>query len=718
MPKNNDKYYISTTSSKIDPYRHALKDEAIFGLFDRFGDILPLGKNEQGLYTEETRFLSHYELKINGMRPQLLSSSSDEDSILLNVDLTNPDIFVRSNHLIKRDTIHILRSKTLSINKCFEHIRIKSFGHESVSFSLDFTFDSDFKNIFEVRGLKRKKRGELLSPDYKNGVFKLAYKGLDNVKRTTSVNFSKIPDEVRKKTFKYKINLQPNATENIFITIDCITGKKEDPSLVFDEAIKIKGKKINRIKKNATDIFTSNEQFNESIKRSISDINMMITKTEHGYYPYGGIPWFCTPFGRDGIITALECIWIKPEVAKGVLYYLAATQAQAIDKEKVAEPGKIMHETRTGELVTLKEIPFGRYYGSVDSTPLFIILAGAYHRRTGDTGLIRKIWGNIEKALFWIENYGDVDGDGFLEYTSDKKGLHNQGWKDSHDSVFHKDGSFAEGHIALCEVQCYLYAAKKEASFLAELIGKDELSKKLSDEADNLKKKFNEVFWDEKMGSYVLALDGAKKPCKVLASNAGHALFTKIADSDKAKKLAEKLTSPTMFTGWGIRTLADAESRYNPISYHNGSVWPHDNALIACGLASYGLSEHFTKVFTGIFDTSIFMDSQRLPELFCGFHRRKGVPPTLYPSACSPQTWAAGSLILMLQAALGISFKIEDKTILFNQPRLPEFLKIVSLKNLKVTGNKSVDLLVRRYGNDVTIETIRKPDDINILIIK
>ncbi len=713
-----DEYYIVATSSIIDPYRLILKDGDLFGVFDRFGDILPVGKNEQGLYYNDTRFLSYYELKINNIRPLFLSSNIDENNILLTVDLTNPDIYSRNKLLIKRNTVHIMRSRLLLEQTCLEYIRIKNFGENTIELDLQITIDADFHDIFEVRGIKRKRRGIIYPPAYKDGEFRLSYKGLDDIKRVTSIKFKKVPYIIKKNAFTFKLNLKPTATEEIYIIVSCFEHKEKKFFINYNEAIKKTYLKLSEKNANCAEIYTSNEQFNESIKRSLSDINMMLTKTRYGYYPYGGIPWYCTPFGRDGIITAFESLWINPEIARGVLKYLSALQSKNFDPKKVSQPGKIFHEVRSGEMARLNEIPFGLYYGSIDSTPLFLMLAGAYWSRTGDTNLIKELWGNIESAISWIENYGDIDKDGFLEYLPDEKGLRNQGWKDSQDSVFYEDGTLAKGPIALCEVQAYVYAAKKEASKLARMMGDINLSQRLLNEANILRDRFNTIFWDDKIDCYVLALDGNKRPCRVVTSNAGHALFAGIADSQKAIRLAKTLTSEKVFSGWGIRTVSADEKCYNPMSYHNGSVWPHDNALIAYGLASYGFKRHFLKVFSGIFDVSLFMEFQRLPELFCGFHRRKGVPPTLYPVACSPQTWSAGSLIFMLQASLGLNFEAKEGKIIFDKPVLPEFLNHVQIKNLTFTKGLSVDLLIRRYGDDVTIEVLQKPKDISILIIK
>ncbi|MBI5491931.1 MAG: amylo-alpha-1,6-glucosidase [Deltaproteobacteria bacterium] len=713
-----DTYYIVATSSMVDPHRLILKDDDMFGIFDRFGDILPLGKEEQGLYYKGTRFLSSYELRINGMRPLFLSSNIDEDNIVMSVDLTNPDIYSKDGLALNRDSIHIMRSRLLLDGRCLEYIRLKNFGHGMVAFSLELSFGTDFKDIFEVRGLKRKRRGTMLPPESRGRRFTLSYMGLDRAMRTTCVAFSSNPDTKKDNTFGFDVTLKPASMESFFLTIGCRHGNPAPSQADFDGAVKKARKKTSLKGRTTAEVRTSNAQFNEIIKRSVSDINMMVTATAYGSYPYGGIPWFCTPFGRDGIITALECLWIKPDLAKGVLKYLASRQARELDRGKAAEPGKIMHETRGGELAALNEIPFGLYYGSIDSTPLFIALAGAYWRRTGDLAFIKRLWPNIEAALKWIDEYGDPDNDGFLEYSPHEAGLRNQGWKDSQDSVFHEDGSLAKGAIALCEVQGYLYAALKEAASLARLLGKDAMSEKLIKRSDELKERFDRSFWDSGLNSYVLALDGDKEPCRVMASNAGHALFSGIASPERALRAARTLTSEPLFSGWGIRTVGANEVRYNPMSYHNGSVWPHDNAMTGYGLASYGLTGHFNRVFSAIFDAAASMEFQRLPELFCGFHRRRGVPPTLYPVACSPQTWAAGSLLYMLQASLGLHFEVEKKMIIFKRPVLPEFLGYVYLNRLPVDGRGSVDLLISRYGEEITVEALRKPEDVSILIIK
>jgi glycogen debranching enzyme len=713
-----DKFYISASASMIDPRRLILKDEDLFGLFDRYGDIIPFGTNDTGLYYRGARHLSAYELRMEGRRLLHLSGSVDEDNVAMSVDLTNPDFKPDDKLVLAKDSIHILRSRVLLQDTCYESIAIRNFGGKSVRFRLELAVDADFRDIFEIRGLQRQKRGNLLSPSARPDGLDLSYEGLDKVRRTTRITSLRPPDSREENSLFFTIDLKPEGKEDLLITINCIRDGEPPVSLGFTQAVSERRHKLDRQNQAAAEINTSNERFNESLKRSLSDINMMLTEQDEDLYPYGGIPWFCTPFGRDGLITAIECLWVKPRMAKGVLRFLAKTQATEVDPSKAAEPGKILHEARQGEMAALREIPFGLYYGSVDSTPLFLMLASAYWKRTGDDDLIRELWPSLKKAIAWVQTYGDPDGDGFLEYAPHREGLRNQGWKDSQDSVFHADGTLASGPIALCEVQAYNYAAKKRAAGIAQFMGDEVLAGKLEKESQELREKFNRQFWDEELGTYVLALDGKKKPCRVVASNAGHALFTGIAEPMKAIKAALSLTSSRMFSGWGIRTVADGEARFNPMSYHNGSIWPHDNALIASGLSWYGLKEYFLNVFGGMFEASVYMESNRLPELFCGFPRRKKAAPTLYPVACSPQTWAAGSLLFMLQASLGLSFEADKGMIIFRNPVLPAFLKYVTIKNLLVSKDKTVDLNIKRHEEGVTIEIVRKSRGVSVLTYK
>jgi len=439
--------------------------------------------------------------------------------------------------------------------------------------------------------MSRERRGRRLETEIKGDTVVLAYEGLDNRVRRTRIVFDPSPTRLTESaaSFRTQLDAGEEATYRCAIACEVDGDSPIEMNACYEKVVQEAASSVERERAQEAQIFTSNEQFNDWLNRSLADLHMMRTQTSYGPYPYAGVPWFSTVFGRDGIITALQCLSFDPSVARGVLAYLAATQADSENSEQDAQPGKVLHEMRSDEMATLGEIPFKRYYGTIDATPLFVMLAGAYYRRTGDRSLIESIWSNVERAVEWIDRYGDSDGDGFVEYArKSKHGLIHQGWKDSHDSIFHRDGTAAEAPIALCEVQGYVYAAKTAASELAKSLGDIGRSRELAKQAEALRNRFENAFWCEDISTYALALDGQKRPCRVRTSNAGHCLFSGIASEEHASRVASTLIDETSFSGWGIRTVASDEARYNPMSYHNGSVWPHDNSLIAAGLARYG----------------------------------------------------------------------------------------------------------------------------------
>ena len=714
----DDEYYVLATSSRVDDRTRVLKHGETFAVFDRHGDIHALGRSPHGIFHEGTRFVSRLELLLEEAgRPLLLNSSVKEDNTLLVADLANPELHDRAHGTIAQGEIHLFRAKLLCDGACHEHLRVVNYGLRPVTLRLITTFDADYADIFEVRGVRRARRGERLQTVRHEGTAVLGYRGLDGVVRRTRIRFDPAPHELGDDHAVHVLELPPKGETSLYLTVACEVGEEEAaPGATYVTALSCAAAELERSRAGDCEIFTSNEQLNDWINRSRADLHMLVSRTEHGLYPYAGVPWFSTPFGRDGIVTALEYLWVNPDIARGVLAFLAATQATEEVPEQDAEPGKILHETRRGEMAALGEIPFGRYYGTVDATPLFVMLAGAYWRRTGDRPFLESIWPNIEAALEWIDRYGDCDGDGFVEYARHTdRGLVNQGWKDSDDAVFHADGTLVQGPVALCEVQGYVYAAKRAAAGLAELMGERARAERLRAEAARLRERFNEAFWLDDLGTYALALDGDKRPCRVRSSNAGHALLTGIADPMHARRLVETLLAPASFSGWGIRTIAEGERRYNPMSYHNGSIWPHDNALIAAGFARYGFQRRALDVLTGLFNASIFMDLHRLPELFCGFPRRPGEGPTLYPVACIPQAWAAATPFYLLQACLGLSFSHEKPQIRFTHPVLPDYVEWVEIRGLRVGGGE-VDLALRRHAQDVGINVLRKEGDVEVAV--
>jgi glycogen debranching enzyme len=712
-------YYIQATADLLTEGSLVLKHDDTFAVFDQHGDIDAGQRGEEGVYCSGTRFLSKLSLGLAGTKPLLLSSTVRSDNVLLVADLTNPDIYSEGAIVFPRGILHLYRSQFLWEDELFMCIRARSFALTPIDIWLSLDIAADYADIFEVRGERRARRGQLRPARFgKHGLeVVLEYEGLDAVVRRTILRSNQGFECSRPPSIRCCMHLPPKQESVVELSFEFEKDGKRSAQRDFRSALGLATSAIDSHDRIFPLVSSSNRQFDAWLERSRADLNMLLTVGPQGLYPYAGVPWFSTPFGRDGIITALECMWIAPSIAKGVLQYLSATQATTSWPERDAEPGKILHEAREGEMAALGEIPFGRYYGSVDSTPLYLILAGEYYRRTADRAFITSIWSNIESAIHWLDEYGDMDHDGFVEYHhKSPQGLVQQGWKDSQDSVFHADGTLAPGPISLCEVQAYLYGAKLSASALAAALDRWQQAERWMSEARQVQEKFERTFWSDALGSYVLALDGEKRLCQVRTSNAGHCLFCGIASPRRASALASLLNSETFFSGWGIRTVANTEARYNPMSYHNGSIWPHDNAIIARGFARYGLTQAASKIMSGLFEASVKFGLNRLPELFCGFPRQMGESPTLYPVACSPQAWSAGAAFLLLQSSVGLSLDAIARQIVLKRPVLPEFLDMVRVRNL-VLADASVDLVLFRSGNAVAVTVERRSGDVDVVVL-
>jgi glycogen debranching enzyme len=706
-------FYITAAGIGSRP-RCSLKDGDTFLVVDSHGDIGTAEGGPDGLFHNDTRFLSQLELTVNDLPPLLLGSNVRDDNTVLTVDLTNPDIFHGEQIVLQRDMLHIVRTTFIWRGTAYQRLGIRNHGMRSMGLRIALRFGSDFADVFEVRGLKRERRGRSTRTVTGGHQVLLSYLGLDGAGRSAVLSFDPPPAELTQDTALYHCVLAPGEITRVFLSISCNAAATDVP---FARAM-IRARRERRAATSGmATVESSNDLFNEILCRSAADLSMLITETPFGPYPYAGIPWYSTTFGRDGIITALQMLWFAPKVARGVLRRLAHYQAKADDPAADAQPGKILHEMRSGEMAALGEVPFRLYYGTVDATPLFVLLAGAYFDRTGDINTIVELWPAIEAALSWIDRYGDADGDGLVEYRrATEKGLANQGWKDSFDAIFHADGTLVEGDIALAEVQGYVFAAKLAAARCADRMGLEQRAKELEHQAAVLKKRFHQSFWCPELDTFALALDGKKKPCRVPTSNAGQVLFGGIAGPEHAARVADKLLGPRSFSGWGIRTLAKGTARYNPMSYHNGSVWPHDNALIALGFARYGLKSAVTRLFQGLFDAATYMELRRLPELFCGFQRQQGRGPTLYPVACAPQAWASATPFTLLEASLGLEFDPVNSEIRLRNPRLPPFLDHVLLRNLQL-GDACADLRIRRFKDEVSLDIVRKRGKMQVSVV-
>jgi len=697
----------------FDHRSHVLMRGDLFAVLDYSGNV---AFGEQGLFFQEARHVSRFLTSIWGKNLFSLNAEVRPDNAILWVDLTNPDTRWRDTEL-SRGTIHLKRTKFVSDSTCYEKFEVQNYNGHPITFELLFEFAADFADIFEVRGYRRSRRGRDLKAKITPNTITLGYEGLDGIVRATRFETSISPIRFSSSAFCVPLTLQPQEASAFSIRITCSADRSPE-SLPYEKAYYALESVVGQDEEWEADVSTSNEQFNQWLGRSHADLKMLTTLAPEGLYPYAGVPWYSTIFGRDGIITALEYLWLNPAIAKGVLSNLAAMQATEVIPDCEAEPGKIVHEIRKGELARTGEVPFGRYYGTVDATPLFVLLAAAYFERTNDVELLSSIWLNIERALEWIDGYGDCDNDGFVEYKgSPTEGLLQQGWKDSADSVFHADGRPAQGPIALCEVQAYVYAAKRGISEAAAALGYHTLSESLKRQALTLRERFQTAFWCEEIASYALALDGAKEPCRVRSSNAGQCLFTGIATSKHAQTVAEGLMTSDFYSGWGVRTISASAARYNPMSYHNGSVWPHDNALIAFGSLGSQTKTLACQILSGLLDASVFLNLHRLPELFCGFPREPGRGPTPYPVACAPHAWAAGAVFLILQSCLGLTVRAADSRIYFQHPSLPKSIPGVRLRNLRVT-NGSVDLDFFRQENAVDVAVLRREGGAEVVVVK
>jgi glycogen debranching enzyme len=705
-------YPIRSRRSVVAALHHPLKQDDLFGLFDIQGDVGVSSGAADGLFLDDARHLSRWELQIFDKPPLLLDSAVLDDDLAVAIDLSNPDLTETVG--LAPHTVHVRRRSFMWNDVFYERLTIRNFDDEPQVVELSIQFGADFHDTFEIRGQPRDRRGSVESA-VENGRVRYAYCGLDGVRRTTEISFDPPPERLSIGCAAWRLDLAVGAQASLACMVKCGNADKPAPRPArLPEAYKSARQERDALAASLRGIASSNVRFDAVLGRAAYDIAMLSTRTKEGPYPYGGVPWFNTVFGRDGLITAMQLLWLDPEIARGVLRMLADTQAQTYDASADAQPGKIVHELRRGEMARTGEVPFRRYYGSVDATPLFVLLAGSYLRRTGDLASIRAIWPNVEAALGWIDRDGDLDGDGFVEYQCDAAaGLQNQGWKDSGDSIFHADGTLAEGPVALCEVQAYVYAAKRAAADMVRKLGDVGRAEALQAQADRLRAAFEDVFWDEAMGCYVLALDGRKRPCRITASNAGHPLFCGIVSPERARRVAATLTDRAMFSGWGVRTIAAGQPRYNPMSYHNGSVWPHDTALIAAGFARYGLKSQALQLQEGVFAAAAYQHRDRLPELFCGFSRRTRRGPTAYPVACSPQAWAAAAPFGLLAAALGL--EIDENGVRLSAPRLPAGVERLTISDLATPQGK-VTLQFASTGDAVKVETPSRSTQVNVRV--
>lgn len=692
---------------------HALGDGDTFAVLGARAGI-DSSQRQQGLFHRGTRHLSGSSLSLDGFAPVVLREGADATDTSVVSVMTNPLLPTSTGTPTEEGSIHIVRRVSILGSSLYDRLELTSYAQEKLRFTLRRSFHADFADLFEVRGITRERRGthELAARGRAN--LELRYVGLDHEVRRTAMTFHPTPDALGDDQAEYELELQPKATVTLEFTASCDGATLLQPHCSFDQA------RGELSAKRAPECFGSlvradEPRLDELLERSRSDILLLQAEHPRGRFVQAGLPWFATLFGRDGLITAWQVLPLAPELAAGTLRAVAAHQATEFDPIRDAEPGKIPHELRSGEMANLGEVPFAAYYGTVDATPLFAMLAGAYFERTADLALVGELWPNIDAAAAWIER-ALAEGDGFLTYGGSIDGLVNQGWKDSPDAIIHSDGTPARGPIALAEAQGYGYAALRCVARLGRALGQEDRPEALERQAQSLRERFEGVFWSNALGTHVLALDGERQPCTVATSNVGHCLWTGIVGRERAGRIVQHLLSDDMFCGWGIRTLSASATAYNPMSYHRGSVWPHDNALIGAGMAAYGFTDGTLRLLTGLLDASDHFDRRRLPELFCGFSRIDDDPPTPYPSACAPQAWAAGAPLSLVTSALGLSIDAAARRINLRHPCLPPGTKELELVGLRIADGE-FDLHIHERKGHIGVGMRRKWGRAEVVVV-
>jgi glycogen debranching enzyme len=703
----------------LDPLpAFVLKNEETFAILDPRGEICPETQHDAGIFHRGARHVSRLQLLL-WQRPPVVLSATERGSVGIHVShLSNDD---HGSGGPAAMTVHLERSTVLTATACLQQFCFTNYGRATVHMPLSLRIDADFHDIFEVRGYTRPARGRILR-ESASGKLECIYRGLDGEDRFTVVRLSNGATHVGEDHLGMELLLEPHQSRRLVLVLDFRPDTVLlEPEEHYEAALLATIERFREARRSAASLSSDNAGFNSWLMRSFSDVHLLASRVGDGLYPYAGVPWFSCPFGRDGLIAARQMLMVEPRLARGVLGFLAERQAGEDDPSHDEEPGKILHESRLGEMAALGEVPFARYFGTVDSTPLFLMLAGDYLIRSDDKPFIAGLLPALEAAMAWIHRAEASSSDGFLRYLRQAEGgLSNQGWKDSDDSIHHADGRLAEGSIALCEVQAYAYGARRSLARVLLQLGRAAEGQVLLEEAASLRKRFHQAFWSPVIGSYALAIDGRGEPCAVRSSNAGHCLWTGIATAQAAEAIARQLLAPTSFNGWGVRTLDEREARYNPMSYHNGSVWPHDNALIGMGLARYGHRSEALRILTGLYETASAVPLFRLPELFCGFPRREEEGPTFYPVACSPQAWASGSVFGLLEAITGMSIERAPEggrvQVRLRNPSLPPCLNLLEITGLRL-GDEEIDLQFHREGHHVSVVVGRRSAGVDVLIV-
>ncbi|OMF62171.1 amylo-alpha-1,6-glucosidase [Paenibacillus sp. FSL R5-0490] len=679
-----------------------IKENNLFLLTDEQGDITANHSYGLGLYKNDTRFLSKFNVRINNEKPILLHSDGSENymSAILS---TNPHQEKDGELILWRESIEIERKRFIYDDVLYETVTAKNYFPKPVTFDLNIEADADFHDMFIVRGFQTGDVGKRTGQTADKNSLTFHYDGADDIKRETRIQWDTplLPKEVKEGgEITFTLSLRHQESKSVtFMVIPLENAETRTDLLPVNVALQKLKSSYQSWSSELASVETDYQPLQRLVDRGLSDLRVLLTDTGYGNFPVAGLPWFGVPFGRDSLIAALQMIAFQPDVAKGTLFTMASQQGTKVDPWRDEQPGKIMHEIRYGELANTNQIPFTPYYGTIDATPLFLVLLTEYVKWTGDLETFRQLEENVKRALEWIDQYGDRDGDLFVEYHQESsKGIANQGWKDSGDSIVHRNGDYAETPIALSEVQGYVYQAKQGIASIYNKLGNKEAASELKAQAEKLQEAFENEFWMEDQEFYAIALDGRKKQVGTITSNPGHVLYSEMLAEKRAEKVSSMLTGEKMFSGFGIRTMGEGEAGYNPMSYHDGSIWPHDNSMILLGMSKLGFSADAKKVMTGLIQASQYFEYDRLPELFCGYGAEIG-KAVKYPVACSPQAWAAGTPLVFVQSLLGL-FPDSLKKEIQLSPMLLDEMNTLTVTNIKI-GEGTLSVSVSRQGEEI-----------------
>ena len=726
--------------------RAVLKEGQLFVVADRDGDIKSLNLEGQGLYYRDRRHLSLFEMGVNGTRLTLLSSAG-ELNFMSTLQFSNDLLLGNDGRVLAEPrTISITRQRFV-LGSLNERIELFNYNQHPITLVLRFTCGSDFRDMFDVRGFDvgaGGASGEVEPIQVRAEGVTLGYRGPKGARRRTHIAFDPPPDHIEivnarlkqlsraegptldhrdeglvmppMSAMQFEIDLPPMIQRSIELSV---TPESDTDEALFtpratleasgsriDSASDAIRERYDEWRSSSTRIETDHEVFDHVMDRAALDIRLLVESFDGNLVPTAGIPWFAVPFGRDSLIVSTQTLSLRPDIARGTLRFLARHQGQHLNYMRGEAPGKILHEVRPGATGAVGDSIF---YGSIDSTPLFLVALGEYLTWTGDLDLARELLPNAEAALEWMATYGDADGDGLLECTRyPSEGLGDQGWKDSPDSMNHADGEPADQPVALAEVQAYAFAAHRHMARIYSWLGQPEKVRTQRAAAERVRSLFFQAFaMDDEGGPYwAMGVDATGRRIETITTNPAHALWTGLLHNSDGKLAAQRLMSDDMLSGWGLRTLSARARTFNPMSYHNGSVWPHDNALIALGMKRAGADAASRTVATQIFDAALLFPGSRLPELWCGFPRdpRHKSAPGQYPVGCSPQAWAAGSAFMLLQALLGLEVDALSKVMRL-RPSLPAWLSRISVRNM-CAADARVDFDVVRDGHRVLVDVI------------